>query len=234
MQAIRHARIKPTRILFPTPTTRRESPRALHQNPRCDWNPKRCRRRQEICGGVCGGEEKISSWYRLVSGAALRCTVLPGGRRQITGIILPGDLFGFPGGNDEELVIEAICDGTALVEYPARRVETLAASNFEIAHELFQAVFKTISRLEEQVLVIGRGTAAKKVAQFILYFADYLTLTDDSIMILPLSRYDIADYLTISAETVCRCFTDLRKQGAIELLGPRKIKIIDRDMLENP
>jgi CRP/FNR family transcriptional regulator, nitrogen fixation regulation protein len=49
---------------------------------------------------------------------------------------------------------------------------------------------------------------------------------------LPLSRYDIADYLAISSETVCRCFTDLKNQGVIELPGRRQLAIIDRKALE--
>jgi len=192
-------------------------------------NHKRCKRRQEICNG----EDTLPSWYRLLSGAARRFTIHSDGRRQITGLILPGDFFGFPNGQDRGWIIEAICDGTAIVEYPPNRVEALAASDMEIVHELFQVVFQTISHLEEQVLTIGRAKAAEKVALFVLHISEHPSLSSAPVMTLPLSRYDIADYLAISPETVCRCFTDLRNQGVIRLLGPRQFTIPDRESLED-
>ncbi len=190
---------------------------------------KRCKRRQEICNG----EEKRPSWYRVLSGGIRRYTIHSDGRRQITGLILPGDFFGFRNGDSQGWVMEAICDGTAVVEYPPNRIEALAASDLEIAHELFQVVFQTISRLEEQVLTIGRAKAAEKVALFVLHISKHPSLSTAPVMTLPLSRYDIADYLAISPETVCRCFTDLRNQGVIRLLGPRQFTITNREALED-
>jgi CRP/FNR family nitrogen fixation transcriptional regulator len=47
-----------------------------------------------------------------------------------------------------------------------------------------------------------------------------------------MSRYDIADYLAISVETVSRALTKLRHRGAIKLLGTRIVRIVHRDALE--
>lgn len=192
-------------------------------------NRKRCKRRQEICNG----HEGTRSWYRLVTGAARRYTILPDGRRQITALILPGDFFGFQKGEDQGWVMEAICDGTVIVEYPANRIEALAAHDRDIARELFEVLFQEISKLEEQVLNIGRAKAREKVALFVLHIAAHPSLSSDPVMTLPLSRYDIADFLAISSETVCRCFTDLKNQGVIELPGPRQLAIVDRRALED-
>jgi CRP/FNR family nitrogen fixation transcriptional regulator len=51
--------------------------------------------------------------------------------------------------------------------------------------------------------------------------------------VLPVSRYDIADYLAVSVETVCRALTDLRQRGVIRLAGKRTIKILNRSALED-
>jgi CRP/FNR family transcriptional regulator, nitrogen fixation regulation protein len=51
--------------------------------------------------------------------------------------------------------------------------------------------------------------------------------------VLPVSRYDIADYLAVSVETVCRSLTDLRHRGVITLVGKRTVKILNRSALEN-
>ena len=46
-----------------------------------------------------------------------------------------------------------------------------------------------------------------------------------------MSRYDIADYLALSVETVCRTLTDLKHRGAITLTGTHRVKIIDPAVL---
>jgi CRP/FNR family nitrogen fixation transcriptional regulator len=50
---------------------------------------------------------------------------------------------------------------------------------------------------------------------------------------LPISRYDIADYLAVSVETVCRSITDLQQRGVITLAGKRTVKILNRGALED-
>jgi CRP/FNR family nitrogen fixation transcriptional regulator len=47
-----------------------------------------------------------------------------------------------------------------------------------------------------------------------------------------MSRYDIADYLAVSVETVSRALTDLKHRGVIQLSGTRIVRIVDRDALE--
>ena len=51
-------------------------------------------------------------------------------------------------------------------------------------------------------------------------------------MTLPITRYDIAEYLAVSAETVSRSLTELKQRGLIKMSGTRMVNIIDRDALE--
>ena len=44
-------------------------------------------------------DESADYWYRLVGGAARKCTQISDGRRQIVDFLLPGDLFGFRTGD---------------------------------------------------------------------------------------------------------------------------------------
>jgi CRP/FNR family nitrogen fixation transcriptional regulator len=50
---------------------------------------------------------------------------------------------------------------------------------------------------------------------------------------LPVTRYDIAEYLAVSVETVCRAITDLQHRGVITLAGKRTVKILNRSALED-
>jgi DNA-binding IclR family transcriptional regulator len=51
-------------------------------------------------------------------------------------------------------------------------------------------------------------------------------------VVLPISRYDIADYLGLSVETVSRSLTHFQQRGVIKLSGPRSVWIVDRRALE--
>ena len=51
-------------------------------------------------------------------------------------------------------------------------------------------------------------------------------------VLLPMSRYGIADYLALAAETVSRTLSDLRQSGAIRFEGTHRIRIVDRAALE--
>jgi CRP/FNR family nitrogen fixation transcriptional regulator len=60
-----------------------------------------------------------------------------------------------------------------------------------------------------------------------------LSKEDSTRVALPVSRYDIADYLGVSVETVSRALSDLKQRGVIKLLGTRTVQILHRDLLQD-
>jgi CRP-like cAMP-binding protein len=158
--------------------------------------------------------------------------VRPSGRRQIVGLLLPGDLFGFPSRGEYAFSVEAVVEGTLVACYPRRRLEALADTDPAIAREIREMAFESVSRLQEQVFILGRTTALKKVGSFLLKLSERLSDGIADRIVLPMSRYDIADYLGLSVETVSRCLTGLKERGIIKLTGPRRVTIVDREALE--
>jgi CRP/FNR family nitrogen fixation transcriptional regulator len=188
-----------------------------------------CRRRQEIC---CQGQA-ANTWYCVLAGAALRCVIKSDGRRQVVDLLFPGDFFGLTAGIEYDHSVEAATPDTIVAGYPRKRVETEADSNPQLARELRQIAFDGLSRLQEQLLILGRITAQEKVGAFILATADRLSKGRSDRVTLPISRYDIADYLAVSVETVSRALSELKHRGLIRFAGTRIIQIIDRDALED-
>jgi CRP/FNR family nitrogen fixation transcriptional regulator len=187
-----------------------------------------CHRGQDICSQ----SDPAEYWYCVVSGAARRYVLRVDGRRQIVGLLLLGDFFGFTSGDEYDSTVEAVGEGTVVASYPRRRVEMLADSDPATAREIRQIAFEALSRLQSQLLIIGRITALEKVGGFILEMAARLSQGRGDSVALPVSRYDIADYLAVSVETVSRSLTDLKHRGVIKLSGTRTVKIVDRDALE--
>jgi CRP/FNR family transcriptional regulator, nitrogen fixation regulation protein len=187
-----------------------------------------CHRGQEICGETRPAEH----WYCVISGAARRCVLRADGRRQIVGLLLPGDFFGFTAGDEYDYTVEAVVEGTVVTAYSRRRIEALADLDPQVARELRQVAFDALARLQSQLLMLGRITVIEKVSSFILEMARRLRHGRDDSVALPISRYDIADYLAVSVETVSRSLTNLKRRGVIKFSGTRTLKIVDRDALE--
>lgn len=174
---------------------------------------------------IYGQEDRSDTWYCVVSGLARQYLTRADGRRQLVDIYLPGDFFGFTSRLNHKFAVQAISDETMIACYSRQRVEALAREDPETANEIRMQSFEAISRLQEQILVVGTMTAQEKVREFLVYFHGRISIGRDDGLSLPISRYDIADMLGISAETVCRAFTDLQERGVITLQGPRRITI---------
>src|SRR6195256_3290651 len=186
-----------------------------------------CNRGQEISGdpGPSG------HWYYVIVGAVRRCTVRSDGRRQIVDLMLPRDFF-FVSDSKDEATIEAIAEDTVLASYPGQRIDLLAERDAQFARELREVAFQSLTRSQSQLLILGGLTALEKVGSFLLSL-DGRALETRGQVELPVTRYDIAEYLAVSVETVCRAITDLQHRGVITLAGKRTVKILNRGALED-
>jgi CRP/FNR family transcriptional regulator, nitrogen fixation regulation protein len=172
-------------------------------------------------------------WYRVVTGAVRKYTVLADGRRQIVDFLLPGDFFGFRERHQQSFATDAITNGTTVARYARREVEVAADRNLQLAREIRELLLEAVSRSQARLLILGRMRSVEKVGAFLLEMAERcLDRRDRAVIVLPMSRYDIADYLGLSVESVSRALTRLCKEGVIRFVDKHRISIIDRDLLE--
>ena len=174
--------------------------------------------------------EQATHWYRIMTGAARKCALTADGRRQIVDFMLPGDLFGFGTNDVHHFSAEVIVAGTIITRYPRRRAEQLAESDPHVSRWIREAAFVSISRLQTRTLILGRTSALARVSAFLLEWADRSGELPEAAISLPMSRYDIADYLAMAVETVSRAFTALRTRRVIAFCGTRRLSI-DRHAL---
>ena len=72
-------------------------------------------------------------------------------------------------------------------------------------------------------MLLGRKGARERVATFLMGLAQ--RQPQDQVD-LPMGRQDMADYLGLTIETVCRGLTELRRQGTI---GVERTRVVIRD-----
>lgn len=176
--------------------------------------------------------EPADFWYRILSGACRKCAYGLDGSRQIVDFLGPGDLFGYDAQDAHSFSSEAIVSGTTVARYPRRSAERVADSDPQVARRIRELAFASVIRVERRLLIIGRATALEKVCSFLLEMVDRFRTRLVGPVTLPMSRYDIADYLAMAAETVSRALTKLREGGVIRFDSVRCLQIRDRESLE--
>jgi CRP/FNR family nitrogen fixation transcriptional regulator len=178
---------------------------------------------------IFGEKEPADYAYRVINGSVRTYKILDDGRRQIGGFHLPGDIFGLlEFGDEHAFSADAITDTTVLVVM-RKTLAVLAGRHPAIARELFTFTGRELRRVQDHVLLLVKS-AQERVASFLLEMAD--RACSGNVVQLPMSRQDIADYLGLTIETVCRTLTVLEGAAVIELSTSRRIVLRNRSALK--
>jgi len=169
-------------------------------------------------------------WYRVVSGAVRICRWMADGRRHIAEFCFAGDCFGLPASGTRAATAEAIGE-VVVMRYPQRAADRLIDEIPRLAREMYNRTLRELTQTQTHTLVLSRMTAPERLASFLLELAERRDAT--RAVDLPMSRYDIADYLGLTMETVCRTFTVFKRDGIIALPTPQRAELCDREALES-
>jgi CRP/FNR family transcriptional regulator, anaerobic regulatory protein len=173
--------------------------------------------------------DRADDIFETVSGTVRLYKLLPDGRRQIIGFLGAGRLLGFAHHDTYAYTAEAVTVVT-LHRYARHGFDRLMDQIPGLARRLLSAATDELRAAQNQMLLLGRKTAAEKIASFLL--AMEADGGNDEILV-PMARGDIADYLGLTIETVCRNLAKLKQDEIIGLPTPNRITILDRERLED-
>ena len=168
-------------------------------------------------------------WYRVVSGTVRLYKLLADGRRHIAEFYFAGDCFGLDATSEREFAAEAIGD-VVVMRYPRAATERLVDQRPQLARRLRDITLRDLAHAQSRMLLLGRMSATERVAHFLL---EMFERRDERWTLdVPMSRTDIADYLGLTIETVCRILSSLKRDGVIAIPNPHRIELHDPDALE--
>ena len=172
--------------------------------------------------------DEARCFYKVTSGVVRTCRFLSDGRRQIDAFHGEGAVFGFEAGAEHRMSAEAITDCT-VIAYRRRGLEAMVSQDDQLGRWFFSHALNAMASAREHSLLLGRGSAAQKISAFLLEVAE----REDgaSVVELPMSRQDIADYLGLTIETVSRTLSQLDRDGLIGLPTARRVVLKDRRAL---
>lgn len=167
-------------------------------------------------------------WFKVVSGVVRIAKLLADGRRHIAEFCFAGDTFGFDGAEERGFSAEAVTDAMVL-RLPRAATERLIEDNPLLARHLREAMLKSLDAAQHRLLLLGRMTACERVAAFLVELAERAEAGRR--VDLPMSRCDIADYLGLTVETVCRVLSDFKRRRLIAAPNAHRIELVDREAL---
>lgn len=172
--------------------------------------------------------DRADCWYKVVSGTVRLSKLLADGRRHIAEFYFAGDCFGLDKFPERLFSAEAVTDAIVM-RYPRRATEQLIDERPHLARSLHDMTLRDLTNAQIRMLLLGRMSAPERVATFLIDMFERRDAT--RALDLPMSRNDIADYLGLTIETVCRVLSAFKRDGAIDIPSPHRIELRDRAAL---
>jgi CRP/FNR family nitrogen fixation transcriptional regulator len=166
--------------------------------------------------------DKAGALYLVEFGVVRVCRVSADGRRQISGFLFAGDVFGFEASVEHQFYAESV-NGAGV-----RMLRTTDGA--QVASKILTLAFDGLVRAQQHQMVLGRRNAPEKLAGFILEMMD--RQDGEPVVVLPMQRCDVADYLGLTFETVSRALRMLKDEGSIRIPCVTQIEVLDRGSLE--
>ncbi|WP_229428698.1 Crp/Fnr family transcriptional regulator [Microvirga pudoricolor] len=170
--------------------------------------------------------------FTLTSGMLRLSLMLPDGRRQITGFLMPGDYLGLSDDEVYSQTAEAVMP-SVLCGFATADMDKLMERYGRLKDRLHLMTRRALRQARESQMILGRLAPSEKVASFLLVMSARAAEhgQPESPVHLPMTRTDIADFLGLTVETVSRTFTKLKTQGLIRLPDPHSVEIVDKRLL---
>lgn len=108
-------------------------------------------------------------------------------------------------------------------------IKDLFLENGKFAMGLLNKISKINDKIINQALEIRHKNLIGRVAYILLYFAR--EIYNSTVYDLPVSRKEIADYISMSTANVIRTLSDFKREGIIKVEG-KTIEIVNIDKLE--
>jgi len=163
--------------------------------------------------------EPADAVFGLSQGVVRLYKQLPDGRRQVLAFALPGDFLGMPFAERHNFSADAIGE-VALCRFSRADLTEFIQSSPNIMRLIVEFAIRELDMAQDQLLLLGNGSAEEKVAIFLVNWRNRLARLSvfSETVPLPMRRQDIADYLGLKLETVSRTLAKLEKKNVIRIV----------------
>lgn len=152
------------------------------------------------------------------------------GERQVTAFFFAGDQIGIPVSDTYRYTAEPVTPISYVHHDYGRWCEAMVEC-LKRDGRLMKSIGAEQDPVFRRGMLIGRNGALSRIAAFLVLIIDRLEPRGAGFHF-PLPQIDIAAYLALTPETVCRSLKTLRKMGIIEMPSHDRLIVSDRARLE--
>lgn len=189
-----------------------------------------CARRKVAAGETVYGEGDPFQYLHAVRSGTLKSSLaLPGGRKQVSGFHIAGELVGFDGMADGHHASATVAlEDSELCLIPFSYLAALAVRHRGMQHSVSRLLGREILRRQLLMVILGTMSAQERLGAFLCHLSKQYSVRGYSMreFHLRMSRAEVASYLGVELETVSRAFATFRRQRLLEV-KKRHIRIID-------
>ena len=175
--------------------------------------------------------ESVAQLFVMHTGRAKLSHLRADGQEQVVRTVGPGEVVGehsFLTGDRPDHTVVALEPLEACV-FDHRDLARLSAAHPGIAVQMLKRMSHLLTETEERRRAVSATEVTARLADYLMNLPN--TATGRFVVVLPMSKRDIASYLGTTPESLSRAFTRLHAVNAIAVDG-RRISLLDLDLLE--
>jgi CRP-like cAMP-binding protein len=170
--------------------------------------------------------------YLVASGLVRVSRCAESGRRQVLAFMMPGDIFGFP---EQGLHVNTARSMGNVMLYRMNwwRLNELMRREPSLQTSLFMRMVFDLRQAQKHIILLGQQNITQRLASFFLDLMrhDEFYSEAQKELTLPLSRFDLAEFLGTRPETVVRAMARMEAKGLIRRNSLRLLTIADPEGL---
>jgi len=181
-----------------------------------------CRRHLKDGQALYRAGDAFAALYLVRTGLVKSIVLNEGGREQVSGFYMPGEMVGVDGIAAGKHASDAVALGdTDVCVLPYERLEKLSHRAPAIDRHLHRILSKEVVRKQSMMLLLGSLRAEERIASFLLNLSQRFTARGFSAcdFVLRMTREEIGSLLGMQLETVSRVFSRMHKEGLIQIDG---------------
>lgn len=166
--------------------------------------------------------------FTLIEGFAKLTRLLPDGKQQVVGFRFAGDVIGYTTLPAHPFDAELLTD-SRLCRLERRQLDGLLRRYPKLERRMLDLCVQELTATQEQLVTVGRRSAEARVAAFLISLveAERRRGRSNTVLEMPMTRADIADFLGLTLETVSRSLTAFRKRGWIREPVHHRVELLN-------
>lgn len=166
--------------------------------------------------------EPRRAFFLVRSGSAKSFQINESGQEDVMGFHFPTDMIGAASLEQRHYSESVVLlERSTVCEVPAIELENLLRTDSSLLHSFFSKLAQSFEAERHARVRLHHASADERVADFLLELSERFRAIGraEQSLFLSMSRYDIANYLGLAAETISRSLGRLQDAGVIAVKG---------------